>query len=113
MPVDLLAPYGPIWVIDEDREVFEWDERFGEAPRDIAKFVRNERIKDLNMKLTSAQVATYETTKIYRIGGIDGDGSLMVEVDTPNGIFTGWIEPDGSLMVEVEDGQGGWEVEKW
>lgn len=39
IPEDLLTPCGPIWVIDEDRDLYEWDTRFGSEPDDIAEYV--------------------------------------------------------------------------
>ena len=39
IPEDLLAPYGPIWVIDEDRDLYDWDQRFGAEPYDIAEYI--------------------------------------------------------------------------
>lgn len=39
IPEDLLAPYGPIWPIDEDRDLYEWDQRFGSEPENIAKYI--------------------------------------------------------------------------
>lgn len=39
IPEDLLVPYGPIWVIDEDRDLYDWDQRFGTAPDDIAEYI--------------------------------------------------------------------------
>ena len=39
IPEDLLAPYGPIWPVDEDRDLYDWDERFGIAPKNIAEYI--------------------------------------------------------------------------
>ena len=39
IPEDLLAPYGPIWVIDEDQDLYDWDQRFGVEPDDIAEYI--------------------------------------------------------------------------
>lgn len=39
IPDDLLAPYGPIWVIDEDQDLYDWDQRFGLEPDDIAGYI--------------------------------------------------------------------------
>lgn len=39
IPEDLLAPFGPIWPIDEDRDLYEWDQRFGNEPENIADYI--------------------------------------------------------------------------
>lgn len=39
IPEDLLAPYGPIWPIDPARDLYDWDQRFGTAPDDIAEYI--------------------------------------------------------------------------
>lgn len=39
IPADLLAPYGPIWPVDPDQDLYEWDRRFGEPPEDIADYI--------------------------------------------------------------------------
>lgn len=39
IPEDLLAPYGPIWPVDEDRDLYEWDLRFGPSPDNIAAYI--------------------------------------------------------------------------
>lgn len=39
IPDDLLVPYGPIWVIDEDRDLYDWDQRFGAEPESIADYI--------------------------------------------------------------------------
>ena len=39
IPEDLLAPYGPIWPVDPARGLYEWDQRYGTAPDDIADYI--------------------------------------------------------------------------
>ena len=39
IPEDLLAPYGPIWPVDPDRDLYEWDQRFGNEPDSIAEYI--------------------------------------------------------------------------
>lgn len=39
IPEDLLAPFGPIWPIDPAQELYEWDQRFGPAPDNIAEYI--------------------------------------------------------------------------
>ena len=39
IPDDLLAPYGPIWPVDEDRDLYDWDQRFGAEPENIAEYI--------------------------------------------------------------------------
>lgn len=39
IPEDLLTPYGPIWPVDTDRDLYEWDQRFGPAPDNIAEYI--------------------------------------------------------------------------
>lgn len=40
IPNDLLAPYGPIWPVDPDRGVYEWDQRFGAEPENISEYIK-------------------------------------------------------------------------
>lgn len=37
LPEELLAPYGPLWLNDNDQ--WEWDDRYGECPDDLELFV--------------------------------------------------------------------------
>lgn len=39
IPDDLLAPFGPIWPVDPELDLYEWDERFGARPDDIAEYI--------------------------------------------------------------------------
>lgn len=39
IPDDLLAPYGPIWPVDPGRGLYDWDQRFGAEPDDIAEYI--------------------------------------------------------------------------
>lgn len=39
IPADLLAPYGPIWPVDPELDLYEWDQRFGAEPESIPDYI--------------------------------------------------------------------------
>lgn len=68
IPEDLLAPYGPIWVIDEDQDLYDWDQRFGAEPDDIAEYIA-ECIAD-EWRLVAQQNSLTLNLSVDRLGVI-------------------------------------------